>query len=86
MFSTPTVVQPMLVFGSRQVGRPAVAVGAELDAAAGTVTLNPGTPVTIGFMLTDDSVSSLRLVVLDPATDAELYRSPHDIPVHLGVG
>ena len=36
-------------------------------------------------MLTDDGVGSIRLVVLDPATDAELYRSPHDIPVNLGV-
>jgi ssDNA-binding replication factor A large subunit len=41
--------------------------------------------VSVGFILTDDSVGSVRLVVFDPATDAELYRSPHDLPVHLGV-
>ena len=62
-----------------------MAIGAELDQAAGTLALVPGTPVTIGFMLTDDAVGSVRLVILDPATDAELYRSPHDIPVNLGV-
>lgn len=84
MFSAPIVVQPMLVSGQRQVGKAAMVVGADLDAAAGTITLT-GAPVTIGFMLTDDSVASLRLVILDPATDAELYRSPHDIPVNLGV-
>jgi hypothetical protein len=85
MFSGPTVVQPMLVAAGRQVGRAAMAVGAELDPATGTLTLSPGTPINVGFMLTDDSVGSIRLVVLDPATDAELYRSPHDIPVNLGV-
>jgi hypothetical protein len=37
-------------------------------------------------MLDDESVENLRIVVLDPATDAELYRSPADIPVQLGVG
>ena len=55
-----------------------MAVGADLDAAAGTLTLEPGVTVSVGFMLTDDSVSAVRLVVLDPATDAELYRSSHD--------
>ena len=37
-------------------------------------------------VLHDDTVETLRIVVLDPATDAELYRSPADIPVRLGVG
>jgi hypothetical protein len=84
MFSSPTVVTPMLVAAGRQVGKAALAIGSDLD-AAGSITLNPGVPVTVGFRLTDDTVGSLRLVVLDPATDAELYRSPHDIPVSLGV-
>jgi hypothetical protein len=30
-------------------------------------------------------VPALRVVVQDPATDAELYRSPADIPVRFGV-
>jgi len=34
-------------------------------------------------MLSDAEVESARIVVLDPATDAELYRSPADIPVAL---
>jgi hypothetical protein len=85
LFGGPRVVQPVLTAADRQVGKAAMAVGAELDATAGTLALQPGTPVSVGFILTDDSVGSVRLVVFDPATDAELYRSPHDLPVHLGV-
>ena len=68
------------------------AVGAEglrvsdLDASAGTVSVQPGKPVTVAFLLSDDTVRSIRIVVRDPATDTELYRSPAEIPVHLGVG
>ena len=83
--AAPRSSSPCWSPAGRQVGRAAMAVGAELDATTGTLTLSPGTPVNVGFMLTDDSVGSMRLVVLDPATDAELYRSPHDIPVNLGV-
>jgi hypothetical protein len=85
MFSSAPVVQPMLISAGSQVGRAAMAVGADVDPGSGTIALAPGTPVTVGFMLTDDSVKNLRIVILDPATDAELYRSPHDIPVNLGV-
>ncbi len=62
-----------------------MAVDAEFDRATGCVTLEPSKPVTVAFLLTDDSAASLRVVVQDPATDAELYRSPTDIPVRLGV-
>jgi hypothetical protein len=85
MFPSPTLVQPMLISAGSQVGKAAMAVGADVDSGSGTISLAPGVPVTIGFMLTDDSVKSFRIVILDPATDAELYRSPHDIPVNLGV-
>ncbi len=85
LFGGATVVQPVLMSGGRQVGRAAMALGAELDLAAGTLALSPGTPANVGFLLTDDSVTSLRIYVLDPATDAELYKSPADLPVNLGV-
>jgi len=68
------------------------AVGAEglrvsdLDASAGTVSLHPGKPVTVAFLLSDDMVESVRIIIRDPGTDTELYRSPTEIPVHLGVG
>ena len=41
--------------------------------------------VTVGIVLDDDQAASVRIIVVDPATDATLYRSPAEIPVHLGV-
>ena len=79
------LVRPLLMFSGKQVGAAGMAIEAELDRATGCVTLQPGKPITVGFLLSDDSVASLRIVVQDPATDAELYRSPADIPVRLGV-
>ena len=60
-----------------------MAVDAELDRATGAVTLVPGEAGHRGPPLSDDDVQAVRLVVQDPATDAELYRSPADIPVDL---
>lgn len=83
--ATGIVVRPLLMSEGRQVGAAGLAIGAELDRATGCVTLEPNKPVTLAFVLSDDTVSSLRIVVQDPTTDAELYRSPTDIPVRLGV-
>jgi hypothetical protein len=47
--------------------------------------IGPTGEVTVGFVLDDDQATSVRIVVVDPATDATLYRSPADIPVQLGV-
>ena len=79
------VVRPMLMSTGRQVGTVGMAVDAEFDRATGCVTLDPSRPVTVAFLLSDESVASLRVVVQDPATDAELYRSPTDIPIRLGL-
>jgi hypothetical protein len=78
-------VRPILSSEGRQVGRVGMVLGAE-EQDDESVVLQQGQEASIGFMLDDDSVESLRIVVLDPATDAELYRSPADIPVRLGVG
>ena len=80
-----TVVRPMLMSAGRQVGTVGMAVDAELDRATGCVKLEPNKPVTVAFLLSDESVASLRVVVQDPTTDAELYRSPIDIPIRLGL-
>lgn len=80
-----TVVRPMLMSAGRQVGTVGMAVDAELDRATGCVKLEPNKPVTVAFLLSDESVTSLRVVVQDPTTDAELYRSPIDIPIRLGL-
>jgi hypothetical protein len=78
-------VRPLLMSAGKQVGAVGMAIGAHFDATNGCVVLEPNKPVAVAFLLTDESVASLRIVVQDPATDAELYRSPNDIPVRLGV-
>ena len=83
----PPPVRPVLLADGRQVGTVGMVVGsgASLDRASGNVTVPTGVEATVGFVLDDDQVSALRVVVIDPASDAELYRSPADIPVELGV-
>jgi hypothetical protein len=85
LFSNDLVVRPLLISSGKQVGGVGMAIDADLDRATGCVKLQPGKPVTVAFLLSDESVASLRIVVQDPTTDAELYRSPNDIPVRLGV-
>jgi hypothetical protein len=81
---TEQAVLPLLLAEGRQVGRAGMVVDGELDRDTGTVRLVPGKPVTVALLLDDDQVRTLRIVVQDPRTDAELYRSPADIPVQLG--
>jgi hypothetical protein len=81
------VVKPLLLAKGRQVGAAAMTnEPADLDRATGQVTLHLNKPVTVAFLLTDAEadVLSLRVVVQDPTTDAELYRSP-EIDLKLGV-
>jgi hypothetical protein len=78
-------VRPVLIAEESQVGVVGMAIGAEFDRATGTVFVAPGTEAIVGFVLDDDEVSSVKIIVLDPATDAELYRSPTALPVRLGV-
>lgn len=85
LLGSGTPVRPVLLSGGRQVGAVGMVFGAD-EQDDGTVMLQSGSEASIGFMLHDDTVEALRIVVLDPATDAELYRSPADIPVRLGVG
>jgi hypothetical protein len=83
--ATGIQVRPFLMADGKQVGAVGMAVDAQFDRATGTVKLEPNKPVTIAFLLSDERAASLRVVVQDPTTDAELYRSPTDIPVRLGV-
>jgi hypothetical protein len=85
LFSTPKAVQPVLLWGNKQVGAVGMAIEGDLDVAAGTVAMLPAKPVTVAFLLSDDTAESVRIVIRDPATDTELYRSPAEIPVNLGV-
>lgn len=81
----PPPVRPVLISEGREVGTVGMAVGADLDRTSGVVALATGAEATIGFVLDDDSIDSVRVVIIDPTSDAELYRSPNDIPVRLGV-
>lgn len=83
--ATGIQVRPLLMAAGKQVGAVGMAVDAEFDRVTSTVKLEPNKPVTVAFLLSDESAASLRVVVQDPTTDAELYRSPTDIPVRLGV-
>jgi PglZ domain len=85
LFSSAMVVRPLLMSSGKQVGAVGMAIDAELDRSTGCVKIQPGKPITVAFLLSDESAASVRVVVQDPATDAELYRSPTDIPVRLGV-
>lgn len=85
LFSNELVVRPLLVSAGKQVGGVGMAVDGDFDRATGCVKLLAGKPVTVAFLLSDESSPSLRVVIQDPTTDAELYRSPVDIPVRLGV-
>jgi hypothetical protein len=85
LFSGAVVVKPLLMSSGQQVGYAGMAVGADLDRDTGYLQLQTGKPVTVVFMLSDEDAQAVRVVVLDPNTDAELYRSPNDIPVRLGV-
>lgn len=83
--ATGMVVRPLLVAAGKQVGAVGMAIDAELDRATGCVKLEANRPITVAFLLSDEAATSLRVVVQDPISDAELYRSPTDIPVRLGV-
>lgn len=78
-------IKPLLLSDQKPVGHVGLAVGGHHDRATGTIVIGPTGEVTVGFVLDDDHATSVRIVVIDPATDATLYRSPTDIPVQLGV-
>jgi hypothetical protein len=83
--SQERIVRPLLLAAKKQAGAVGMVSGAEFDRTTGCVTLQPGKPATVVFLVSDESCASLRVVILDPSTDAELYRSPADIPVRFGV-
>lgn len=84
LFSGSTSIRPFLSYSGKQVGAAGMVIGAELDRETGCVKMDPAKPATIAFILNED-VPSVRIVIQDPETDAELYRSDSEIPVRLGV-
>lgn len=85
MYSTePIVVRPALMAAGQQVGAAGMAVDAELDRESGCVTLAPRTKASVGMLLSREDCEKVRLVILDPTTDAVLAQSD-EIVVKLGV-
>ena len=78
-------IKLLLLSDQKQVGHVGLTLGGEYDRTTGSVVIGPTGEVTVGFVLDDDQATSVRIIVVDPATDATLYRSPAEIPVHLGV-
>jgi hypothetical protein len=85
MFSEQRILRPVLIWGDKQVGAVCTVVEGAFDASTGCITVPPNVAITIAFLLSDDTAPSLRIAIQDPSTDAELYRSPADIPIRLGV-
>jgi hypothetical protein len=85
MFAEQKTLRPVLIAGDKQVGSVCTVVDGSFDALTGSVTVPANGAITVAFLLNDDTASALRIAIQDPATDAELYRSPADIPVRLGV-
>ncbi len=65
----------VLIADGQEAGRAGMAPDAVFDRATATVQLPPRKKVSIGMMLTREDVKKIRIVVLDPVTDAILAQS-----------
>src|SRR5216684_3778660 len=62
LFSTELVVRPLLLSSGKQVGGVGMAIDGDFDRATGCVKLQAGKPVTVAFLLSDESATSIRIV------------------------
>lgn len=77
-------IRVVLMAKGEQVGQAGMAIGADLERTTGVLHVEPGGEANVGMMLTRDDCTAVRIVVLDPATDAVLDQSD-EIPVKLGI-
>ena len=82
--SEPIAVRIVLISQNEQVGQAGMALGADLDRSSGILHISPNSEASVGMMLTRDDCDSVRVVALDPATDAVLDQSG-DLPIKLGI-
>jgi hypothetical protein len=80
----PVTVRPVLMAGGEQAGEAGMAVDAPFDRDSKTVTIEPGRPASVAMLLRREDCTTIRVAVLDPASDAVLVQS-EEIPVRLGV-
>jgi hypothetical protein len=83
LFDQTLVVRALVVSEGHEVAQAALAVGGDLH--GGRLALQPQTPVSVGFILTDETASSAQIQILDAETDRVLWASDGDIPVKLGL-
>ena len=76
-------MRPVLLHGGVLVGEAGMALDAEYDQKTHCVMVQPGKSARVAMFLQNDNCDKVRLVVLDPATDAVLFQS-NDIQVKLG--
>ncbi len=77
-------VRVVLMADGQEVGHTGMAHGAEFDRASGVLNVKGNTEASIGLMLAQEGCESIRIVVLDPGTDAVLATTG-EIPVKLGI-
>jgi PglZ domain len=80
----PVQLRVVLIHEGEVVGNVGMAVGGDLDRTTGILSLAAGDKASVGLMLTRDDCKTLRVVVLDPTSDAVLAQSD-DIPVKLAI-
>jgi hypothetical protein len=74
----------VLLADGEQVGQAGMAIGARLDRDTGLLHVTRNTEASVGLMLLRDDCSSVRVVVVDPLTDAVLAQSAA-LPVSLAI-
>jgi hypothetical protein len=83
LFAEPRRVRPVAVVGNKQVASAKMTMAGPIE--NGEVRLEPNQLVTVGLILTDDTIQALRIQVLDADSDAVLFQPPKDIPVRLAI-
>lgn len=84
LISEDTALKVRLMEGPEEVGNLGMAIGGELDCPGGKLRLESGEPASLGLMLTRENCKTVRIVVVDAASDAVLAQTG-DIPVKLGI-
>jgi hypothetical protein len=74
----------VLLANGEQMGQAGMAIGARLDRDTGLLHVTPNTEASLGLMLLRDDCASVRVVVVDPLTDAVLAQSAA-LPVSLAI-
>jgi hypothetical protein len=78
----PVDLRVILMSEQDQVGQAGMTSGGDLDRGSNVLRVAPGSAVQVGMALVVDNIESLKVIVLDPATGAQLAAS-NAIPVHL---